>query len=790
MNAIGAVLVDLRYACRTLLQRPLFLTAAVFSIALGAGLNLGIYSVLHRILFDAPLAAAAPDQLVRIEPGVSVPNYQDLRRAASGIDLAGMQMTSLSWYSDGGTRALSAHVVSDNWFETVGVRPILGRTLTTADDGRDVVVLSFPFWQRHFNSDPTALGRSLDLNGWPHTIIGVLPRGFAVTPLVGGMVFVLIGPHVATGLDNRRAAQLDLIGRLHLGVSPSTALAALHLTAIQLEHDFPGGNPGFAAGLRVSPPDAFSMFRQFPTGRAVIGAAATLFGMVGLVLVIACTNVAGLLLVRADERRHELAIRIALGATRGRLIQQMLAECVVIAACGCAVGVGLWLLAVTVLQQQVANVVTTDVTLLLASVRWGYFALLIPLVTLACGLAASVRISHLTTRGLPAAVGRHRRGARLQRALVTTQITVCFVLLVAAALFLENIVALRPGAAGFDIDHLLAVEVHVPAPGTARDLMMVRSALVADGSVSAVTWGSPLGPPFAERFPRVWPDDGGGGHADIRAVGPGFFATMQIGIVRGRDIADSDIVVGDRLHVVVNESFVRRYLTGVDPIGARLTRLGNPDSGRLPQALRVVGVARDTMARTIGESRVPVVYLPQVTPSLTVRVGRVSGRAMAELRDRILRLEPPGSVVDVTPLATGLAVAVRPVQAVALVLAILGGFALALAGTGLFAIVSYAASQRTVEFGIRAALGATRHAIARMVIANALRVVGAGCACGAVLASLLARAAQTVLTEQTIASPARFAEVAGVLLIVGVTASVWPALRAAGADPVEVLRHE
>src|SRR5437867_1133701 len=328
---------DIQYARRVLLKRPLLLIAAVVSIGIGAGLNVGVYSVLRHVMFDTIITASSPERIVRIDPGMSYPNYGNLREMNNPIDVAAMQMSTLTWRTGQATRTVSAHVVSDNFFDVVAVPPVLGRTFTAADrNPAVVVVISFEFWQQRLGADPAVVGRTIELNGWPYAIIGVLPKGFTAVAIASGNVYVPIGTNVAAGLQDRRAAQFDLIGRLRDGVTREQALAALRVAAQQLETRFPGENKGLARGLGVSPPDTFSFLRQVPVGVVVLSAAATAYGLVGLVLFAACANVAGLLVSRADERRHEIAVRVALGATRGRMIQQFLAESLIISVLGSA----------------------------------------------------------------------------------------------------------------------------------------------------------------------------------------------------------------------------------------------------------------------------------------------------------------------------------------------------------------------------------------------------------------------------------------------------------------------
>jgi hypothetical protein len=292
-------------------------------------------------------------------------------------------------------------------------------------------VLSFPLWQRHFDSNPEAVGRTLELNGSPYVIAGVLRRDFAVTPVMAGLVYVPIGPRVATALDNRRAAQFDLLGRLQEGTDAGEALAAIRTAAAQLERDYPDVNRELSRRFIATSTDAFGMLRGGPIGRVLLGAATAVYGLAGLALLVACANVAGLLLVRATERRAEISIRIALGATRWRIAQRVLVESLVVAGLGCTVGLGLWSMAVVFLKNWIAAAASVEATALSAALPVGYSGLLVVFVTAVCGLAPafhSVRLTGPVAIRIPAGI-RLTQSSRLQRGLVAFQIAVSYVLL-------------------------------------------------------------------------------------------------------------------------------------------------------------------------------------------------------------------------------------------------------------------------------------------------------------------------------------------------------------------------
>jgi predicted permease len=681
-------------------------SARIVSIAIGAGLNLGVYAVLQRVMLESVLTASAPERLVRIEPGISFPNYRDLRSADLPIDLAPMQMARLTWRTPDGAKALSGHVVSNNFFDVVGVRPIVGRTFTASDGDRtDLVVLSYRFWQQ-LGGDAAMVGRAIELNGWRYEITGVLPGDFRAVAIASGRVYVPIGARVTQALESRRAAQFDLFGRLQDRVTREQAVGALRAAAGPIEARFPDVNAGLARGFAGSSMDAFSFLRQIPPGRMVLGAAATLYALVGLALFVTCANVAGLLVSRADERRHEIAVRVALGATRARLTQQFLAESLVISMLGCAAGAAVWMIAVAWLQNGVLLSSPTEITAIPESLPLRYCLLLVCVVTVACGVAPAARANRLSVIAALQSrrTGRLLRRVSLQRALVAVQMAICFVLLTAAIFLLHNLLRLQIADPGFDITHTLTIDVQLPTSAPTRNALDLRRAIQAAPGVQAVSWGWPIGPPFAERIRPAGSRDGASVTADVRRVGPRFFHTMQIPLALGRDLNDEDVGASAPKPMVVNETFARRYLAAVDPIGRQFVRPRDIENGQAEQVLEIVGVARDTLARTVGDAHVPVVYVPQSSPSLTVRMAGPSASAIRMLRQTVERPEPPGTVVDVAPMADSVATALMPMRVATMLLGAVGAIGIVLAMTGLFAMVSHAASRRTFEIGVRIAI--------------------------------------------------------------------------------------
>jgi len=797
LPAIEALWQELCHAVRLLLKRPTLLTVTTFSIGIGAGVNVGAHAVLHRVLFESLVTGDAPERLVRISPGISYLNYLDLRNADIPIDLATMTMTSLTWRASDASASISAHVVSDNFFDVAGVRPLIGQTFHARDSatngGAGRVVVTFGFWQQRLNSDALIIGKTIRLNGDPYVVAAVLPNGFRSMAVVSPNVYVQTTPRVAAALNDRKAAYFDVIGRLRGDATREQATAALRTAAAALELQFPEENKGLARGFRAIPATGYNILNEVFPAPLVPLLAGLVYGLVGLVLLIACANVAGLLVARAEERRHETSVRIALGATRVWLAQQFFAETFVIAVAGCACGAALWQSLAAFIRTNPA-VVKVGVSAVPASLPLGYCIALALLVAFLCGLAPAWTANHVTlTGGLQERRGRrYGRRVSLQRALVSGQIAICFVLLSVAAVLVLTFLRVRMADPGFDVTHTITIDVRLPQPATNK-FVGLRDAVNALPGVTAVSCDQGFGPPVAF-FEHIRKADAPGDPellADIARVGSRYFETMGIPIERGRDFADGDFAPGlDGTAVVVNQTFVRRYFAGIDPVDRRLILPGNPETGRSARTVQIVGIARDNKGTTPNGDSIPVLYSPQLSTSLIVRVA---GPPTGTLRDleQILNKQNPEATVTAAPMGDRLANALLPVRVGALLISILGVAAVVLAMTGLYGVVNYVAKRRSFEMGVRMALGATRSALMGLILKESLLMVGLGCVAGGIAAAAVARAVRTILTIQwNPMDVVAFVTVFVLLLTTGICASLVPAHRAATTDPIVTLRHE
>lgn len=791
---------DLRYAIRTLSKRPILLATTTISIGVGVGFNVAAYSVLRAVLFNTGLTAAAPSELFRLEPGLSYPNYVDFRSNDAFADLTAMQASTLTYRTADATTTLGARVVSENYFEVLGLHALYGRTFGSVEDARtikdpNVVVISYGFWQR-LGGDPSVLGRTLYLNGWPYTVVGVLPQGVysMIGPLVSPSVYVPIGPRVNRALENRSAAQFDLVGRLRNGMRREQVAAALTLVSREAERRFPNDNPGLSRRLSIAPAGGIVERLSSTAGRIAFTLAGALYAAVGLVLLVACANVASLLLARVAERRREVSIRIALGAARGRLLQQFLAESLVVATFGCLAGGVLWV-ALTTLLPKTPLIANAGIDLIPAPLSLVQCGVLTLIVTILCGAGPALTANQFT----PAAgfqcslTGFRPKRWSLRQSLVAGQVGVSFILLVGACALFFSMVRQQLAEPGFDIAHTLSIERRLPTTSAGLTFSEIRDAIAALPGVEAVSSGDlPLGLIGFDRVHKAGATDDAGFSVQVNRVGPRYLETIGIQIVRGRDLRDEDVIHNSSvaMPVVVGDTFARRYFSSLDVIDQQLVLARDPENGREALRLQIVGVSQDSAVQAFGGSRVPVLFLPALSPSLVVRVAGPSAAAVRMFERTMAGLEP-AAAVTIAPMTARLARVLLPVRVATVFLGVVGAVGLLLAMTGLYGIVSYTASSRRFEIGLRIALGASLSGVVRLMLRDAVIIVGAGSIVGAVLSVVLIRAIWPLLAgDQSSMTPFALLAVFVLMLTIGLGAALRPALRAAAGDPMLTLRHD
>ena len=752
------------------------------------------------MLFGTSLSGAAPnDRLLGIEGEISYPNYQDLARLEPFAGVAAMQVTRVAWRTDDGTLRLGAKIVSPNFFDVVGVRPAYGRTFRDAGEDAHTAVVGYGFWQQRFAGDPSAVGRTLTLNGWPYVVVGVLPKEFnaPVAPMVASDIYLPIGPQVCAGLPDRAAPQFDLVARLRDGVAPARAQAAVGAAAADLERRYPRENARLATAIHARPLSGFGFWRAMLGGAMplALAAASAVYGLVAFVLLVGCANVAGLLLARAEERRREIAVCAALGATRWRLAQRFVAESAIIALAGLALAALFYEAAMAAITRIAWTAGSLTVTL--PPLPLVYCGVVVVFVTLACAAAPALAVSRSRLAPVLTSVAAQTTSrGRLRQALVVAQVAICVVLLSGASMLVHDALRMRRADPGFDTAHTLSVEVRA-APNASgfrlRPFERARAAVRRLPGVESVSTARSLPLMFLAWRPsvRVDGDSGPPQRVDVVPVGPRYFETLRIPLLRGRDLADLDLrFLGETpTPIVVNQTFAERFFGAADPIGRTIVLEADGRSGP-DRRLGIAGVARDSRTRSLDEDPHPVVYLPEAGDFLLVRVAGPASGAVRTI-ERTLWSAEAVAWVDAQPLEAQVAFAQRPAQFGGGALAALGAIGLVMAMVGLYAMVSYGVNRRTFEIGVRLAVGAPRAAVLRMVVREGVLLVAIGCAIGLAAAQVAIRAIAPLVTlNRGRFDPVALGAVVVMMALVGAAASFAPALRASRVDPVVALRHD
>ncbi len=821
---IRSILGDVRYAVRGLAANPAFAAVAIGSLALGIGLNSALFSVVNALLLR-PLPVAHPEQLVRVyttsdipESTFSNPDFRDLQREAtifSGV--AGHTLMFAIVSRDGRSQLLLGEVVTANYFDVLGIRPALGRTFDAGDDrvegGNRVAIISDSLWRRQFGGDPGVIGRSIRLRGSDYVVLGVMPKQFTgLTPGLRaelwvptsmvddvepvGMNDTVVSPEGKTRLTRRGSRWMFVTARLAPGVSLAQARGGVDATMDRLQQAYPQTNRGRRGVVK---PAGSVRIHPMIDGALLPGAAAIMIG-VGLVLLVACANIANLLLARGSSRRREIAIRLAVGAGRARIIRQLLAESFVLASLGGAAGLLLGAWSVRLLsgvQPPLPVAIALDLTL---DSRVLAFTAAIALATgILFGLAPALQATRTDlVSSLKADGAVLRAGSRmeLRSALVVAQVTVSVVLLVAAALLTRGAVTAARADIGFRPEGLalatidLGMHRYTPDRGTA----FYREALdrvhaIAGVSSAAIVERLPFSPNIQNRNVfidgKTYPVDSRGETLDATSVSAGYFRTLGVPVVQGRDF-DSRDTVGSPNVVIVNEAMARKYWPD-GAVGRRVHAHG------VDAPFDVIGVVRDYKVRTIGEPPTPFIHFARAqryaqSASILARTSGDAGELARAIRRELISLEPELIFIENHPMESEIALTLFPVRAGAALGAGFGVLALLLAAIGLYGVTAFWVSRRTREIGIRIALGATPAAVVARVLGQGLTLVLAGLAAGTLLAAAAARSLQGLLYGVSSMDPLSYAAAAAVLLTVAVAANIVPARRASRVDPMIALR--
>lgn len=787
---------DLRYGARNLRRAPGLVAVSVLSLGLGIGLNLTLYAGVTTIFRHQPTMTDRAE-VVGIEPGngrqFSYQNYRDLRDTGAFSDVVGFRISGMNRRVGDELERLMVLVVTDNFFEGLGIRPRLGRTFSARDAAPEraprVILLDHPYWNARFGADPNVIGQTMTLDGEPFTIIGVLPEGYrSVTGFIAPSAYVPISALTLPTLNDRGSQTLSVLARLVPGGTREREQAVVTATGAELERRFPELNEGMSRPAQLFPADAMQ-FRGTPVGFRLLPV--VLLVLFGLVLLIGSVNVAGLLLARAVSRQHELTIRSALGASRGRVIQTLLSESLLLSLLSAAAGLVLTI----VLSQSdllasmgpLPRVFSPDRQLLLPGV------FLVALTTLLCGVAPALRTSRVNLvaglrKGNSGATGR----VNLRSVFVVGQVALSVTLLVVSSLCLRSQLRVVNIDFGFDLDHGVVTRFNVEpvrGPLEARlafaDRVVERVEQIPGVQSAAVTALVPLGgDALVASFHPAGRSDIPGTRPSTLSVGPRYFETLAIPLLQGREFDASDRD-GTPAVAVVNQTFVDTYFPGQRALGQRIEIGGESDA-------EIVGIVRNSKIDTIGEAPKSVVYYPyaQRPRRLTV-IARTEGSPAATLpafRAAIAELDATASVAIGTlrdAASTELSMRRVGTQMVGAI----GILGLLLTTIGLYGVVSYLVASRTAELGIRMALGATARRLHREVLRHAAKLVGTGIAIGVVASALVTPALTTFLAGLSPADPIAFVAAAAVLMLVGLGASYWPARRVARVDPVLALRE-
>lgn len=812
---------DLRYACRHLLRNPGFTLVAVLALALGIGANTAIFSVVSAVLLR-PLPFPEPERLVAVwendtrrpsNSPTSYPNFEDWRARNAVFERLAVSRANDFTLTERGREAVHVQgaIVTADLFPLLRVNPALGRAFLPGEDepGSRVAILSHGLWQKRFNSEKEALGRTVTVDGQPHQIVGVMPAGFRFPGQNEPVeLWTTIAQHreKQPGSDETIAGQrgnhyLQAVARLKPGVSVEQAQANLNAIAAALAAQYPDSNSFH--DTKIVPMLADLTAEVKPALLILLGAA-------GCVLLIACVNVANLLLARASARQKEIGIRAALGAGRWRIVRQLLTESVLLAMLGGAAGLllALWgtegITALLPVNFPRAGEIAPDLRVL------AFTALVSLLTGVAFGLAPAWRVS----RADPSAVlhesaGRGNtegaRGRRLRGALVIAELGLTFVLLVGAGLLLRSFWQLQRVPPGFDPRHVLAVNLDLPdAPDPQvpiRNAAFFRRLLERAAGLPGVRSVSAMNPlPFSGRNWQTGFDIAGRPTAPsdrplsyMRAAAPGLFRTLAIPLRQGRDFDERDGYDAPGV-VIVNETLARTYFPNENPLGKRITPQVSADI-RDPREREIIGVVGDTKFRKLSTENKPELYLPhpQFAQGGMTLVLRAEGDPLAllpALRGVVGELDKDLPLYQPRTMEQYLATAVAQPRLNLALLAVFAAVAATLTAVGIYGVMAYAVAQRTPEIGIRLALGAQRFDVLRLVVGQGLWLTLAGITLGLLAALALTRLLASLLYGVGATDGLTLGVVAFLLGGIALLACWLPARRAAGLDPMTALRAE
>jgi predicted permease len=765
---------------------------AVLTLALGIGATTAMFSVVHAVLLR-PLPYADPDRLVTTRG--SLADLRDLQRSSRSYE--GMAFWASNMFNlrvDADVEQVHAGQVTRDLLSVLGVQPLLGRDFTGDDYAQDTAILGYGLWQSRFAGDPQVVGKTMNLSGTTYTVIGVMPAWFRF-PASDYQLWVPLNPIDVKSPEqakNRAFRIFNAVARLNPGVTLSQAQAEAATFSGQLAREFPATNEGFAYELQ-------SLYdRLVGNAQPVLR---VLLGTVALLLLIACANVANLMLTRATVREREMAIRTALGARRGRLVRQLIVESMTLAAAGGLLGVLVTMWGVDLLPAVLearlprADGIRVDATVLgfsaCATLLTGLMFGLAPALQAARGHAASLKDGG---RGVTGAA----RGRGLRRAIGTIQIAMAVVVLVGAGLLVRSFLTLRSTEVGFEPDRLVSFNlqfVSLPTPearGQIGPAVIDRLGQLPGVEAGASTALPTVTPQRAARFAvdgRTLTVDEDSAY--FIAATQGYFKTLRTPVLQGRAIDERDRG-GSPAVVVVNRALAAQLFPAGDAVGHRL-KIINPEQS--PEWRTIVGVVDNVKYRSLDRDAAPTIYTPFAqTPFMwlyvMVRTRGTLDSIVPTIRSAVASVEPSLTAVNIKSMTDIIDQGIAEPRFTMALVSAFAALALLLSSIGIYGVIAYSAAQRTQEIGVRMALGANRFDVVRLVVSEGLAISIVGVCLGLAGAYALSRLLQTMLVGVSAHDPTTFAASALVLLTIAVAASCVPALRAARTEPVAALRAE
>ena len=806
------LLEDIRFGLRLLRKNPGFTAVAILTLALGIGANAAVFSVVYAVLLR-PLPYRDPSRLVVLhettpkvgDVSVSFPNFLDWRAASHTFaQMAAVESVDFNLAGITQPENISGDAVSPNFLSMMGVRPFLGRDFDASEEKAGtapVLLLSYSLWQSHLGGDPNAVGKTITLDGRSFTIVGVLPPNYRALDTTD--VLLPIGVWATKNADaiKERGDRGDMvvIGRLGPGVAFGQARAEMEGIAARLATEYPGSNDQFSVTLH-SIREAF--VGDMKTAILI------LFGAVLFVLLIACANVANLFLVRGASRTKEIALRIAFGASRGRIIRQMLTESLILACFGGAVGVALAFGGIRGMTQLIPADMLSGATVNLNSVVLLFVAGVVILAAFIFGLAPALHSTKPDVQSELKEGGRTSSGGaaqnRLRGALAVAEISLALILLIGAGLMIKSLYRLLQVDPGFRPDRVLTMGMDLRAQQYSQDPAVLNfwqqliDRVSALPGVQSAAVGTVI--PLTDSHSRsdvtiegmALPSPGNSPHPDVHVVSPGYVSTLGIPLLRGRTFTEQDNEKAP-LAAMINAMVARRFFPNEDPIGKRFM-FGHPASDPA-KWYTIVGVVSDTRLYGLANPARLEVYLsfrqnPRSSMALVVKSGVDPAALTSAVREAVQSIDKDQPVFAVSTMEELVRNSVATRRMTLVLLGLFSALALVLGAIGIYGVISYSVTQRTHEIGIRMALGAPRGDVFRLVVGEGLKLAGIGIAIGIAAAFGLARLMSSLLYGISATDFETFAGVAVLLALVALLACYIPARRAMRVDPTVALRYE